>query len=224
MNKYSLDIIAAFLILGTIGIAPPSTQGPKSTPQTSETKKQPFSGLLVELGNSHDRFFTIEEGWKDGESMNKMEAQWIEVPPGNKSLDEEFQQLRQSVPYLTYEIDKSNPRIVHIIDARLPQQEEYAVESVLKSIDFAGTVNNLPTEIAKQGIRISSQTGFSIGGGEFPDRSTVVRITAEGLKVRDALSNFIPLDKRVRILWIARTKLAEGEVSYVHFPYPGKKL
>ena len=51
------------------------------------------------------------------------------------------------------------------------------------------------------------------------DYNTVVQIKGDGIRVRDALSDFIPLEgRRSRILWVARTKIGEAEMSYVRYP------
>jgi len=103
------------------------------------------------------------------------------------------------------------------MDARLAQQKEYGLESAIRSIDFTGKVNELPSEIGKQGIPLSPLSiTFRF---EQADYSTEVHVRGEELKVRDALSNFVPLQGRTkRILWIARTKLGQGEVTYVYYP------
>jgi hypothetical protein len=98
----------------------------------------------------------------------------------------------------------------------------YGLESVIKSIDFAGSTSELVAAIGKQGITVSPQRALFTN--EFQDYDTVIHVNGEGLRVRDALSNFLPLaERKGRILWIARKKLAEGEVTYVYYPSPGKK-
>jgi len=99
------------------------------------------------------------------------------------------------------------------------QQREYALEDTIKSLDFKGKVNELPDEIGKQGVPIAIPTWQSTH--EQHDGSTMVYVKGEGLSVRTALSNFVKLEGRDRILWIARTKLELGAISYVFYPWPG---
>ena len=108
------------------------------------------------------------------------------------------------------------------MDARLAQQKGYALESLIKRIVFTGKVNDLPSEIGRHGIPVSLPPIMDIRA--YPDHTTTVQVKGEDLKVRDALSNFIPLEeRRGRILWIASTKLGQGEMTYVYYPWPGDK-
>src|SRR5262249_4363793 len=144
-----------------------------------------------------------------------LEAQLTRRTPQRHELVEELEQLRRTVSNFGYEFDFLNSRIVHIIDARLKQQKGYALEATIKSLDFSGRAHDLPNEIGKQEIPIATPTGFSTH--EQSDYSTVVRVKGEGLTVRGALSNFVKLEGRERILWIARTKLKQGATSYVFY-------
>jgi hypothetical protein len=45
-------------------------------------------------------------------------------------------------------------------------------------------------------------------------------MSGENLKVRDALSTFLPLNKYSRVLWVARTVLGQEQRSYVQFRGP----
>ena len=221
MNKYKWLTVAAIFILGVVGVHPLQATGEKFMTETSERQSVPLSQLWVELGKNYDRFFTLEEAWKDGEPWSKLESQRVQRSTEKKTLEQELEQLRQTVPDFNYEINNADSRIVHIIDARLARQKEYGLERVINSIDFTGKVNELSTAIANQGIPVSPPQLMSTH--EQADYSTVVRVKGEGLKVRNALSNFIPLEGRGRILWIARTKLGQGEVSYIYYLWPGKK-
>jgi hypothetical protein len=171
---------------------------------------------LVQLGKDYDRFFTIEEAWKDGESMNMLEAQWVQGFSEMKSLQQDLERLRQTVPHFTYETNQQDPRIIHIIDARLKRYKDYGLEGTIKSIDFTGTVFELVTAIGKQELPVLPQK--SLLTNEFWDHRTVAHVKGEGLKVSDALSNYIPLQAKKRVIWIARTKIGQNEMSYVRYP------
>lgn len=193
--------------------------GAETMTQTSENQTMPLPLLnyLAEMAKHYDRFFTVEEAWRPDKPKDSIDNNWLPRPSEKRGLEQELAQLRRVVPNLIYEIDKRNPRVVHIMDARLAQQKEYGLESAIRSIDFTGKVNDLPSEIGKQGIPLSPLLiTFKF---EQADYSTEVRVRGEELKVRDALSNFVPLQGRTkRILWIARTKLGQGEVTYVYYP------
>jgi hypothetical protein len=219
MNLHKSITVATLLMIAAVAMVLLLSQ--KTRPMTQASGNQamslPLLDYLAELGKADDRFFTIEEAWKGDKPMISLEAQWIQKPFEQKSLQQELERLRGSVPNFSYEVDKTNSRIVHIKDARLAQQKGYGLESVIKRIDFTGKVNELPSAIGKLGIPVSLPVVMDLR--QSLDHMTEVQVKGEGLKVRDALSNFIPLEGRGgRLLWVARTKLNQGEVSYVYYP------
>lgn len=216
MNIRKLMIIAALLIFGTTSASALQARGDRPMNQTPAKESVLLTQHLVQLGKDYDCFFTIEGAWRDGEGMNMLEAQWVQ-PSEKKGLQQELERLRQTVPNFTYETNKQNSRIIHIIDARLKRQKGYGLESTIQSIDFTGIVDGLANAIGEQGIPISSRGLTDIYEGLSQDYRTEVHVKGKGLKVRDALSNFISLEGRGRVIWIARTKIGQREMSYVHF-------
>lgn len=219
MNLHKSITVVTLLMVAAVAMVLLLSQKTRPMAQASgnQAMSLPLLDYLVELGKADDRFFTIEEAWKGDKPMNSLEAQWIQRPLEQKSLQQELERLRGGVPNFSYEIDKANSRIVHIKDARLAQQKGYGLESVIQRIDFMGKVNELPSAIGKLGIPVSLPVVMDIR--QSLDHMTEVQVKGEGLKVRDALSNFVPLEgRRGRLLWIARTKLNQGEVSYVYYP------
>ena len=216
MNRCILITVATLFILATVGLGSLRAREENSVVQdsTEQSNPRPLGFYLPDLAKRYGCFLTIEEVKEEGEARDV-------VPSENKNLQQELEYLRLTVPYFSYEIKEGSPQIVHIIDTRLMYREGYGVESVIKSIDFEGPVNDLITAISKKGIPLLFQEPHFIG--EFRDRSTIVHVKGEGLRVRDALTNFIPLEGRgEKVLWIARTKLGKGEVTYIHYPWPGK--
>ena len=65
------------------------------------------------------------------------------------------------------------------IDARLKQQQGYAIASTMRSLDFTGKVNDLLDEIGKHGIPIALPTWQSLH--EQRDGTTTVRVKGQGL-------------------------------------------
>jgi hypothetical protein len=171
---------------------------------------------LNEIGTTYGYYFTIEEALQG--SMNRIESQRIQRLTRGSDAKQELDELVRLIPDVTYKIDEENPKIVHIIDAKLTQTKGYALDDRIKDINFSGTVFGLVGEIAKQGIRVTSQ-GL-VDFAEFPmtDFKTHVVVKGEGMSVRRALSDFVPLEKRSpRLIWIARTKPGPEETSYVRF-------
>jgi hypothetical protein len=218
MKRSRLTILVAILLFG-IGQCMLQARRSDAMNQNSNKESKPITWVLSGIGRDYDCFFTIEDGWNEADSEKRLEAGWSERRLENGGLIQELEQLRRSVPNFSYEFNTVNSRIVHIIDVRLKQQKEYALEDTIKSLDFKGKVNELPDEIGKQGVPIALPTWQSTH--EQRDGSTIVYVKGEGLSVRGALSNFIKLDGRDRILWVARTKLEPGATSYVFYPWPG---
>lgn len=219
MTKHGLTILVMIVVLGTVGTLGPKTWRTQAITQNSEEQSMGLPGILRGLGRDYDCFFTIEDGWKEDGPGNRLEAELTQQTLGKGGLVQELARLSQTVPNFSYEFNPVNSRIVHIINARLKQQKDYALEDTIKSLDFKGKVNELPDELGKQGIPIALPPWQSTH--EQRDGSTMVYVKGEGLSVRAALSNFMKLEGRDRILWIARTKLEPRAMSYVFYPWPG---
>ena len=219
MSKYKFIAVVVVLICGPIIFYPPQSyvEGKGDDPKKREIILMQY---LAELGSKYNCFFTIEEAWKEGDPINKMESYLVQISTTSGGLQQELENLRQAVPNLTFEFDKRNPQIVHIIDARLTKQNEYGLEKVLKSINFSGSVNDLVVAIGNQGVPVSPPILTDTRESMSQDLSTVVKINEKALKVREALSSFIRLEGRGKVIWIARTKLGEKEVSYIQYHGP----
>jgi hypothetical protein len=216
MRKHRLNVLAAIIVLGVVAASPFRNWRSEAITQDSEERPKGLREILYGLGRDYDCFFTIENGSKEGEVGNKLEVELTRRILEKGGLVRELEQLSQSVPNFSYESNPANSRIVHIIDARLRQQKGYSLDGSLASIDFTGTVNKLPSKIGKQGHSVAAPTGM--WSHEHADISTVVEVRGEGLTVRGALSNFVELQGRERILWIGKTKLEPGGVTYVYYP------
>lgn len=71
-------------------------------------------------------------------------------PEQAASLEEGLEYFRRNVRYFTYEIQDGSPRIVHVIDNRLRYRDGYALDAVIKTIGFTGTVNELLSVVGHQ--------------------------------------------------------------------------
>lgn len=182
-------------------------------------EKVPILQLLEELGEKYQKYFTIEECWTEGNSSARLFARMVPHPSARRNVFQELDELKISVPYFTYYVDEKQPNIIHISDTRIGQQREYALDMVIKNIDFKGNVFDLVSALNQQGIRVSSR-GIVMGAEEMLviDFMTPVHVKGVQLKVRDALSHFIPLKGRSsRLLWIAETKHKPLETTYIRF-------
>jgi hypothetical protein len=77
--------------------------------------------------------------------------------------------------------------------------------------------SSLVDELNRMGVSIQRPAVMDIHEARLMNSQTKVKVVGQGLKAREILSNYIPLEGRGRILWIARTRLASGEISSVQF-------
>ncbi|HKX26917.1 MAG TPA: hypothetical protein VJ302_04410 [Blastocatellia bacterium] len=220
MIKYGTILAAIIAAVAMAGLRPAETaaaagHGTSQPPAT-------LLSLLAETGNSYNRYFTIESAWKDGEAINKMESTVIEPPsiPASEAkngLQLTLDALKQKVSNLTFIQNPSNDRIIHVIDSRLLKQDGYGLSHTVKNLEFSGTVEDLLKSFRAQGIPVGPPTSLSLHEMLFYDAGTPVEVKGRNSQVRTLLSNCLPLEGRSRILWVARTRLGQGEVSQVQF-------
>jgi hypothetical protein len=211
MNKYIIFCLA-LLFSGLLFV--PHMHAQHSPP--SKYHSVPLADLLLELGNTYECYFTIEEGFVEDEPENGLELQILPRDQQYSELKTEMAALNQKLPNITYEVDDKNPRIVHIIDVRLRQQSNYPLNRTISTINYNGHLEGLIAVIRKKGIPISGPRLMTFADMRSVDLKTIVQIQGQELTVRNALTNFIKLEGRSRILWTARTPLGE-EMSYIQF-------
>jgi hypothetical protein len=214
-------VLSVVLIMHTLGACMIHSQE-TSMSSTPEMEQVSLLALLSELGDAQDRYFTIEEAWQPGEPMNSMEAYQVTKGSLKTPVLQRLKELQQVIPHFTFEINQKSPHIIHIIDKRLVGQNGYALEQVLKEIDFKGKTRELVSAIAAKGVTIEPQNTYAVGVPFEVDWTTEIHVNGEGLKVRDALTNFIPLEGYKRTIWVATTKLGRGETTFVNFLGPRK--
>lgn len=212
----SLAIVSA-ITLGIVNTSGFGGQRDTISPELTQQGEMSFLQVLTSLGSDYGVYFTVEQTGERGEPVNFFESKLLKARLQHRGdLLQELEELHRTLPTLTYEVSKSNSQIIHFIDARLRERHDYALEQTIRSIDFTGMVFDLVDALGKRGIAVSPRGSFDISNP--PDLGTQVHVRGEGLRVRDALSNFVPLERRTsRILWISCTELGEGETSYVLF-------
>ncbi len=167
-------------------------------------------------------FFTVEEAWQTGESINQLGSHLVHISPERTNLQQELEELQEMVANFDYSVNESNPQIVHVIDERLKDVSNYGMDETIKAIEFNGNVVELIQEINKKGIGISFKNYFLISDLKRMDFTTMVSVEGINIKTRDALSLFISLDRTTRVIWMAETRLDEKENTKVSFYGKGK--
>src|SRR5215470_6708521 len=114
-------------------------------------------------------------------------------PLATDNLRNALNSLQRVAPNLIYIVSRENPRIIHIIDSRLTRQSQYGLETIVKKIDFTGAVGELVVELSKLGAPIQPPPIMDIHEARFMDSQSQVKVVGQGLKVREILSNYIPL-------------------------------
>lgn len=179
-----------------------------------ETEMIPLRFAVVSLGKAYECYFTIEECWVNEEAANAIEGCLTRRPDGVSGLDREMNGLVRDIPQLSYAFDEDNPKVIHLIDNRLNNQEGYALSAIVQKVDFSGYIGDFVSSLAAEGVLLARSP---LTSNEPADVGTTVHASGRNLVVRRALTKFIPLEGRGPILWIARTKLGVGQSSHIQF-------
>lgn len=220
MNRRKLLLLFAPFLFVMAGVAPAQNRKQEEGARVKPEQQISVENYLAELGAKADCYFTIEEASHPGDTMAPISSFALVRLRRPGGLQSELEALEAKVPHFSFVVDKERPRIIHVIDRRLREQSGYGLEVTLKEIDFEGTVEDLLAEINKQGVPVSSPTSISTEDMLSWDLSTTVQVKGRNLKVRDALSLFLPLDTYGRVLWVARTNAGQGLPTHVLFRGP----
>jgi len=215
---YKIPIIGAlFSWLAVLSVHSTLTRSTGPHPVSNEDQVQ-LRQLLADVGIKSGVTFTIEEAFLQGKAMDPIRSFRHRMPPEGTDLKVALDDLSRSVPNFTWQSDPNNPKIIHITDDRLLHRRGYALDRVIDDIDFSGTVIELVNAISSKGIAVSAGGPASTEDLITMDGVTRVQVKGKGLRVRDALSDFIPLEGRGPILWFAVTDVdASNQTTYVRF-------
>ena len=211
MKQYKLGLVVLLLL---VAISSEALARPRFAQPGKATTLYYY---LDQLGTEYDCYFTVEASWEEGEITKWMEGYKLERLAKKDTVYAELESLSKTVPHFAYTVDGKNPKIIHVIDARLLNKMDYALERPLERINFTGTLPDLVKLIGQQGIPISSEIAIFTSDYRPRDRETKVEVKGEGIKVKEALTDSITLTGRGRVLWVARTKLAPSATTFIEF-------
>lgn len=217
MKRFRLSVFAVFMGMIHSFLLFPVQIFDQSSLSGSSEKSASFSNILREIGDKYDVYFTMEIGLISGDVANSLEKKNVATKPQKKSVRQELEELRKTIPNLTYKYDKDNSKIIHIIDARLTQQQSYALEKTVKDISFDGMLFDFVNAIGQKGIAVSSSGMIDTYEALAVDIGTMVTIKEKDKSVRYLLTNCLSVKGRPRVLWIARTEIRDHPTSYVRF-------
>jgi|SRR5215207_4520141 len=216
MSKYRLLVTAA-LVLTLASAQFSRTQGRDAAAKSQRPQAIFLEGYLLQLGEKYGLYFTLETAWVSGEPSNWLESYRVKGPPKLDGVRRDLERLKKYVPHFTYVFDKSNPKVVHVIDARLVGRKAYGPDSLVESINYKGALPGLVNSLGERGIKVSTARLAAIGDTRPRDYSTEVHVTAQNITVRDAITRFTPLEGRRRIIWDSTTNLIPDGVSQIQF-------
>lgn len=185
--------------------------------RSSQAKLVEITEFLKEIGDKYDCHFTIEVALESGNINNSIEKKKIAARLQKNSLRDELEQLNRLVPKFVYKLDKDNPKIIYISDARLLSEPDYPMRKIVTDINFEGNLFDLVNAIGQKGIPISSGGLVDLRDNMSIDFSTRVKVKESGKSVRNLLTNSISVKNRPRILWISRTELGKGAMTYIRY-------
>lgn len=218
--KKNILIILLILCMCSISNSIPAQQNEKFLIGTNSTEETPLLNVLTIYGEKYNCFFTIEEVTSnETERINSISSRLVYKQNHEKTSNQNLEVLRdelgQLLPDAYIEPNAHNPRIIHIIDSRLKEQKAYNIDEVIPIINFKGTPSDLVKSINKQKPNISLPP-FAFTH-EYTDGTSIIHVKGNNLTVRDVLSNFIKLPRNNKVIWIAKTNIAQEQKTYVRF-------
>src|SRR5262249_33348184 len=131
MKQFQVLTLAFFLLIICFVIPVVKAQKAKA-PRDGDQQQTTLMQYIEMLGDRFDCFFTLEEGFNKDEPTANFDQRYIEKFGLHRQAHEEssyvevrLEELKQAVPHFDFQINTSNPRIIHIIDARLNQRKNY---------------------------------------------------------------------------------------------------
>ena len=216
-------LIAVALIVASAGVHLSPAQKREGVSESPPTSTVFLEDYLLKLGEQYDVYFTVETAWQAGEHMKWMEQYSVRQLSTEEGIQRNLEMLKETVPHFTYTFNYAKPKVIHIKDARLVQQPAYGMDGVLKSINYKGSWVGLVIALGERGIRVSTERVAWIGDPRVRDYYTDVQVKGQNITARDAITNFIQLAGRRRILWLSTTKLSLNELSYIQLYAPVKR-
>jgi hypothetical protein len=102
-----------------------------------------------------------------------------------------------------------NPSVIHVIESELLGLNGYALDAKV-SINYQGTIDLLAWELHQSVDAINRKTS-GLTREVFDDHLTKVSIAAKDRRVREILTDCVPLNGYHTILWRAETRMVGGQ-------------
>jgi hypothetical protein len=185
--------------------------------KTNEIILSLYLGEMTEKLGCHFTFEILNAN-DHASLINARSAIGVPEDPSVTNVNLLISKLRHDLPGCLVMQSKNNPRILHIIEAPLTKLKDYALE---KKVDITysgilgsgtgpglglgpGVSQGLALELSKKLDGIGPRTRGD-NTTAFEDTLTKVNVKAKNEKVRDILTDCVPLTNYGSFLWIAET-------------------
>ena len=225
MSRNSQHVRRVVAVLGLCLL--PSAGVAQHADRTPTPQKEYWQSYVRLAGERLGCHFTLEMFYPPKFGSEPIYRLFIDDDPNVKSVDALLKKLSKDVKPMAFVRCVDNPSVIHVIDKRLLGLKGYAIEKKV-TVKYRGTVDMLTAELYKLlGKRINRK---GIGGMRdvFDDHVTVVSVNAKDRRVREVLTDCLPLKGYHTVLWRAETRTVDGKpyttVQYFgakgHVPFP----
>ncbi len=175
---------------------------------TSPYTWEMFIGVTAENLGLH---VTVETAWPDPEGLDGSVNFWHEAHREYANADAFLAFLKQSkkLAALSFEKDKRQPDVIHVVDRRLIGLRGYALDKKL-NLEFAGDVRQLCWTLQRRIGNLAPASGGS-GSAElgWSDFATEICLSEKDRQVRGLLTDAVAVKCYNWSLWKATTDLNE---------------
>jgi hypothetical protein len=200
--NWRITMLAIVLLAAEASVAAPV--GPMGGKQGADNL--PLGLYLADVGKRLDCYFTIEQtGYPSRNVMSKA----VQPDPSVKSIADVVGFLGRALE--DYEVFQSpgDPAVVHIVAAKTRAIKDYWLDRRM-AISFDGVPERLLGKILTSTKGAELETSGSIGDRRGGDMITHVKVVAIDMTARSVLTEFLPLARYSRLLWVATTTPKDG--------------
>jgi hypothetical protein len=179
-----------------------------SSIEQSPQDKLPLHTYLQLVGKQLDVFFTVEAAYSGNYSDVQL-SQPVSMPRVPEDIQSAVFILTNALTNLTVTATATNARIYHIVDRRLLEPNNYAMNQVLDAIQYSGNAADFVTLVGQKAPGIFNQN-LSLSAVSFGNGGTRISIDARKIQIRDALSEGVNLrgySSYTRLIWTSVTSL-----------------
>lgn len=183
--------------------------------------RQSLGAYTIDVGSRFDCYFTIEDVRPVSGPHQSLCDTPVRIAGNKRSLAEVLDELREDLPTFDIVVPKENTGVVHIIDRRLVETQNNALNRRV-TVDYRGGLQSLVSYLGTH-LHLPVRSGsILIGmGPAVCDEATQVSVKGQGLVVRRALTDYLPLSQYNRLLWEATTDVIGGKNLETSVKYTG---